>query len=623
MTVLLLMGNTAQVLELYQKLVEDPTFAGGGCEEQKLLVAVANARNTLMSESLRAEALSAYVAETRALLAKATGLGETRCQDRRMMANVRHETAVAHLLARDLPLAEQELEASAALLEGHPYREVSVEARHVRARIALARGQHARALTELEAMERETEGERWLEAHARALAYQALAHQQAGQADRALERYARMEDALDQLTERAPLGADRAGLAAALERYTGAHAVLLIARGRAGDALELALRGRARRARLLLSRARIAGLPEARRVAWREAVASVQRARREGDVLDEQVWQLDAGAREKLMRTREQLEKSALAAIDRALSSLGPAPARPADDAARALAEHELLLTFIASGAQVYALYRRGESAHARALSAQGPDAGATVETWLSELSRALEGVQRLYVVPLEGHEAVDFHALALHGRPLAEALEVAYSQGRPETVHYRLPDGASALVLADPGGDLPSARAEADWLRTRLVQPLAQTRVLTGHIGVAALRDELGQRELFHFAGHTSFDPREPWKLGLLLGNDAKLALSDVLALHSAPPLVVLSACEGARASAGNAIGSALVAAGSRVVVAPTRTVADALSLRFSQAFYGALAGERDPVSAAHLAQALLRKQGVADWAAFRVLVP
>ena len=138
-----------------------------------------------------------------------------------------------------------------------------------------------------------------------------------------------------------------------------------------------------------------------------------------------------------------------------------------------------------------------------------------------------------------------------------------------------------------------------------------------------AELRGALAGADVFHFAGHTRFDPEQPWRLGLVLTHDAKFSLADLLSLASAPPLVVLSACEGARGSARNAIGTALVSAGSGVVVAPTRLVADTLSLRFSQAFYRALAGDRDPVHAAQLAQAELRAAGEREWAAFRVLVP
>jgi hypothetical protein len=618
MNILLLLGNTREVFELYHALAREPGLVGSACDEQNLLLSLANARNALFSEALAPEARQAYQAQTLALLHEAQRIGDTGCHDSRVMANTLLELARTHLLDGERAQAEQALAQSQAALAGHAFRELSLEAHYLRGRMALERDDHAGARAEFERMEEATQGARWLEPHARALAYQARAEQGVSAA-RALASYARMEDALDRLVDQAPLGAVRAGLSAALDRYSTAHALLLVDEQRPGEAFEVVLHGRARRTRLLLARARVAALPVAQRAAWHGALAGVQRARRASEALDEHAWELDASQRRALDEKREQLERTLLRAIDRALQSL-PVPHAPASAApAGGFADDELVLTFVVGPQRALAITRRGAHYEARALARPDADAAA----WLAELAPALEGVKRLYLLPLERDEELDFHALSVGEGPLGERLEVLYSLGQPRPLRARLPEHARMLVVADPSGNLAAARSEAAWLERELGPLLQATPSVLAEPTTASLREALLRSDAFHFAGHTSFDPEQPWRLALVLAHDSRFGLADVLALPAAPPLVVLSACEGARGSARSALGTAFVSAGSQVVVAATRVVADALSLRFSQAFYRALSERREPAWASQRASAELRAAGEREWAAFRVLVP
>ena len=92
-------------------------------------------------------------------------------------------------------------------------------------------------------------------------------------------------------------------------------------------------------------------------------------------------------------------------------------------------------------------------------------------------------------------------------------------------------------------------------------------------------------------------------------------------------PARVVLSGCNVAHtssASPGETLGIAqsFLVAGSDTVIAPTRTVSDALSLRFAEALYGELQDDRDLARAARRALLKLRSGDPAgDWANFRVL--
>jgi CHAT domain-containing protein len=94
-------------------------------------------------------------------------------------------------------------------------------------------------------------------------------------------------------------------------------------------------------------------------------------------------------------------------------------------------------------------------------------------------------------------------------------------------------------------------------------------------------------------------------------------------LALSSSPSQVVLAACEGARLDGdGIALAEAFVLSGAREVLAATRAVDDASTLRFVRALYRAKA--RAPRLAEAL-RATMAAAGADDgeaWRAFRVIV-
>ena len=136
-----------------------------------------------------------------------------------------------------------------------------------------------------------------------------------------------------------------------------------------------------------------------------------------------------------------------------------------------------------------------------------------------------------------------------------------------------------------------------------------------------------LAKAALFHYAGHGQFAGTEGIDSGLQLA-DGQLSLGDILALPAAPRLVVLSACEGARAegpgfAGGLSVAEAFIAAGVREVVASTRPVADDAARALVTAFYAARAGDPEANAAARCAglNCAAQEQPDADWASFRLL--
>ncbi len=105
-----------------------------------------------------------------------------------------------------------------------------------------------------------------------------------------------------------------------------------------------------------------------------------------------------------------------------------------------------------------------------------------------------------------------------------------------------------------------------------------------------------------------------------LSLARGTRLTSTDVLALPRVPEAALLSACDAGRGTFG--IARALLLAGTRRLVAPTRPIGDAAALAFTRGSYTALAGDRDMASATRTAQLARRAQGDPSWSAMRVLV-
>ncbi|HVJ94989.1 MAG TPA: CHAT domain-containing protein, partial [Labilithrix sp.] len=259
------------------------------------------------------------------------------------------------------------------------------------------------------------------------------------------------------------------------------------------------------------------------------------------------------------------------------------------------------------------------------------PGGGAPVvleATLLRPFARALEKARRVHILAHGAVDAMDVHAVPFRGRPLAAQVDVDYPAGLWVRPNAATEGGLRrALVVADPDGDLPHARAEADAvvgaLRARGVENVT---VLAQHTATrAALLSALPGLDLFHFSGHADVAGPDGWESALALATTDRLTAADVLALPRAPAVVVLSACEGARARY-DAMGlaHAFVASGAAAVIAPTRPVSDTFARAVSDALYAAWTRDIvQPAAALRLALAGLTKRANPDWATYRVVVP
>jgi hypothetical protein len=188
----------------------------------------------------------------------------------------------------------------------------------------------------------------------------------------------------------------------------------------------------------------------------------------------------------------------------------------------------------------------------------------------------------------------------------MSRQLEIT-SPGRPAPT---APSGTgfSVLVVGDPTGDLPAARAEAEAVTER-VRRLPGTTVtpLINGVSYADVSRELDttRYDVLHYAGHARFDGTGHGRGGFLLDDDQLVTAEDLSSRRYLPTVVVANACQSARTGPGAnpfAGGSqtidlvtGLLRAGVRGLVGSMWNVDDIAAKTFADAFYGGLLGAGD----------------------------
>ncbi|MEZ4363549.1 MAG: CHAT domain-containing protein [Kofleriaceae bacterium] len=167
-------------------------------------------------------------------------------------------------------------------------------------------------------------------------------------------------------------------------------------------------------------------------------------------------------------------------------------------------------------------------------------------------------------------------------------------------------------VFLGDSEGDLPQAAAE--------VRALAGAHHVPAHVGAAATREAVRTgrgASWLHLAVHGEVGPQG----GELSLRGEPLTASLVRRERLAPDVVVLAGCSTAASDdpeGWGAFPSAFLSAGSRYVIATTRSVADDAASAVMHAFY-AQPERLDPIERLAAAQrALVAKTPAAAWASF-----
>ena len=226
-----------------------------------------------------------------------------------------------------------------------------------------------------------------------------------------------------------------------------------------------------------------------------------------------------------------------------------------------------------------------------------------------------------LYLAPSELLARLPFAALRPRGQlliqqaalaqvPSLTALAAALRAPRAP----RAARSSRAVVLADPGGDLPEARREALEVARHLGADAA-LGAEASRAAWAAARDA----EVLHVSGHSGVNGRGPWAAAA----DGEVLGSDVLDWNLRPRLVVLASCASAATRHPGPWGSlaaSFLASGAGAVVGALQSVEDRAARDLVLDFYRQ-GGARDPVRALARAQRrAARARPAAAWAPFVV---
>ena len=173
----------------------------------------------------------------------------------------------------------------------------------------------------------------------------------------------------------------------------------------------------------------------------------------------------------------------------------------------------------------------------------QGAPAPRLGDLLFTPLDAPLSHAERVRLHVYGALRSLDVHALPWRGAPLLAHASVEYAldldtAGRPPGDG----DALRALLVADPAGDLPAARAEADVVESALARGGWSIERLQGRrAGGPAVRDALTSASLLHYAGHASFGGVDGVESRLLLAGGAELAPLDVVVLPRVPSVVAL----------------------------------------------------------------------------------
>ena len=211
--------------------------------------------------------------------------------------------------------------------------------------------------------------------------------------------------------------------------------------------------------------------------------------------------------------------------------------------------------------------------------------------------------------------------------RYAAENLSVArWSETR------RLGETLELLLVADPTGDLPGARAEAQ----RLIQLFAGHPRIRLHVvqGNQATRARLmsdfrsGAYDVLHYAGHAHFDADQPGRSGIYCAGGEILCGADLARLESLPALVFFNACESGRLRAAprhrlrqslltvDGLAESFLRGGVANYLGTYWPVGDESALAFSSTLYSGVVAGTTLGAAVNRARDAVRRAHSCDWA-------
>jgi hypothetical protein len=451
---------------------------------------------------------------------------------------------------------------------------------------------------------------------------------------RALEALARADALLEHSVLATPLSDGRASFLAEHARGTQLEIELLVSLGRVDEALAAARRDRRRVLADLELTSRIAALSSPARREWDVAVGAYQKARARLSAEAAEDWRLLPDelvrAEQKRQKERERLDSL----VENALAvAMGDTSTKHTLATLRAPAADEVLLVFaqLKNGWMGFAADASGvTTARIPVLPAHASSDALSIAL-LTPFAARLATARRVAVMARGAVETVDFHALPFDGQPLLATHEVLYATDvtAPSSSPNTLENPGKALIVIDPQWNLPYAHRETTEL-TSAFHPsvFSGVEILLGDgAKPERFKEVLREASWLHFSGHSEFGGVEGWDSALLLAQEGRFGIVDILTLSRCPSKIVLLGCETARTAteqtAQMGLAQAFVLAGAAEVIAASRPLDDTLAAVFSKQLYASPL-KPDETLVSRYRKALLATAAAlpqSDWSSLRLV--
>jgi tetratricopeptide (TPR) repeat protein len=624
------LGRPREATEIYREVLDTAGATLGPCSRADYLEALGYSEAQLAD----AEPGSGAGLDPLVPLRNAIDLFRT-CNKPNSLANALHDVAHVELARGQLDAARASLDEARSVAH-EPRTDIVLESWHLTGQVDLAARAPAAALASFQredaiAAALGTRDDQRLAAEDRASALVAL-----GRPRDALAAVQAADAIVATNASFIPLGEGKDTFLGSRDRAATLEVDLLAQLGRVDEAVAAASRVGSRLLAGLRVQAAVEALNPEARARWDGAIGRYRDARDASEDEAAHDWELSADKLAAAVAKRKESDVRARASLDEAFAILALPAASPDGTPAGHAPPGTLELLFFPAARGWLGFAREGEGEWStRTLGPIDPHATPDVlaQAMLSPFDDALARAGRVRVHLYGAMRSVDLHALPWRGEPLVAhaSVEYALALGGAETGSGPL-DPGRALLVADPRGDLPSARAEADVVQRDLsAAPGWHLDVLRGGAASGeAVRTSLAGASLLHYAGHASFGGPDGVESSLALAGAGELTPTDILALPHVPALVSLFGCDtGSESARGKldtlGLANAFLAAGASTVIATARPVDDTLARDVAASFYATLmASPRLPPAAALRAAVLAVRASSphADWSAFRALV-
>jgi CHAT domain-containing protein len=615
-------GRWRDAAQLFDHLRQHPPSS---CEEGQLL------NNQAWSMLLAREAGESLGDPTQ-LLEKALKTYET-CKSvtPEQKANILINLSQAHLGESRLAQAKDFL-ARADELEPHASVPHQLWGLDLKARIALLEGRPAEALHLFEDLQDLALATSSADGRLRAALGEARSQEAIRDRTAALETLHEAEVLLDEQSLRIPLHEGRETFMATRQAAVSLHVELLL--DRPEEALAVARHGRSRMLLQLERGDHLANLAPGRRARWESLMAEYQEKRAALEERAKNEWTLPIDKRHREREASKVQAEAVKNLLDEAFLLLEQPGERPGEEPPPPR-PGELILAYYPLSHNFWARFATdGKTVTVRRFKLP-PDLSRRDELarhLLLPFRALIERAQRIRILASGPLQDVDFHALPFEGDILLAKRPVVYGLDLPVATDSGQSPGRHALLIADPRDDLPGALAEIQAVAQALKtgsRPWTTEELRSTEASMKAVLNRFADADLLHYAGHGTFSGLGGWESGLLLAEETRLTLGDILALERVPAWVVLSGCDTGQSSAETSVESlglahAFILAGSRAVVASTKPADDRKVPAFFTDLYREWGGEPDLAVAFQRAQLSWRQRDPGtDWQSFRLFVP